>query len=361
MPKIQSYKLANGQTRYKAQIYLGKDKLTGKRQYTTRRGFKSKDEAMLTIARVRLNLEEKKTKSFTYREIYDEWLKEYEPSVRDSTLLRTKRMFRLHILPVFGHLKIDEVKPLLVQQTMNDWNARFVKASAMMNYVNSVFDFALRMQLINQNPVTLIKKPRRTREKSSSNFYDRKQLKMFMDTAKKLNNKRAYLFFRILAFTGMRRGEVLALEWSDFNLKKKTVHIHQTVTRGQNGLYISSTKTLAGDRTITLDSATVDTLNSYQDKHTGRLFKSSNGGILSPSKPRKWYEVIVSHTDLPHITIHGFRHTHASLLFESGANLKEVQYRLGHSDSQTTLDIYTHVTNEAKENLATRFDNYVDF
>lgn len=61
------------------------------------------------------------------------------------------------------------------------------------------------------------------------------------------------------------------------------------------------------------------------------------------------------------ISTHGFRHTHASLLFESGATLKDVQYRLGHSDIQTTMDIYTHVTKQAKEQLAERFNEYIDF
>ena len=61
------------------------------------------------------------------------------------------------------------------------------------------------------------------------------------------------------------------------------------------------------------------------------------------------------------ITTHGFRHTHASLLFEAGATIKDVQVRLGHSDIQTTMDVYTHVSKAAKEKLAEKFNSFIDF
>ena len=220
---------------------------------------------MLTIARVRLNLEEKKTKSFTYREIYDEWLKKYEDTVKPSTLHKTKRLFKNHILPAFGHFKLEEVKHLTVQKIMNDWSVKFVRARMMMNYAGLVFDYAMRMQLITYNPTKLIKKPQKKESKQRENFYNRKQLKIFIDTAKELPNQRAYIFFRLLAFTGMRKGELLALEWSDIDFKKRTVTINKSVARDSNGLYIGNTKTKAGNRIITLDNTTVDVLKQYMD------------------------------------------------------------------------------------------------
>ena len=79
------------------------------------------------------------------------------------------------------------------------------------------------------------------------------------------------------------------------------------------------------------------------------------------TKTYQWLKSIIRVHELPEITPHHFRHTHASLLFESGATLKDVQYRFGHSDIQTTMDIYTHVTKQAKEQLAERFNEYIDF
>ena len=91
------------------------------------------------------------------------------------------------------------------------------------------------------------------------------------------------------------------------------------------------------------------------------LFESESGGIMTPSKPRKWLLDILKDADLHEITIHGFRHTHASLIFDSGMTLKQAQHRLGHSDLQTTMNIYTHITQKAIDDIGEKFSNYVDF
>lgn len=79
------------------------------------------------------------------------------------------------------------------------------------------------------------------------------------------------------------------------------------------------------------------------------VFSNENNGFMQPTKTRKWLKHILNNYNLPKITTHGFRHTHCSLLVEAGANIKEVQDRLGHSDIQTTMNIYAHVSKRAKE------------
>ena len=91
------------------------------------------------------------------------------------------------------------------------------------------------------------------------------------------------------------------------------------------------------------------------------VLSSETNGILSPSKPGKWLNATADRVELKHITVHGMRHTHASLMFEAGVSIKSVQSRLGHSDYQTTANIYTHVTKKAKTDMGTKFAKYVDF
>lgn len=90
------------------------------------------------------------------------------------------------------------------------------------------------------------------------------------------------------------------------------------------------------------------------------VFSNQNNGFLQPTKTRKWILHVQKKYGLKEISTHKLRHTHCSLLIEAGANLKEVQDRLGHSDSKTTMDIYTHVTKKAQENAIQKFVEYIE-
>lgn len=168
-------------------------------------------------------------------------------------------------------------------------------------------------------------------------------------------------YFRLLAFTGARRGEIGALTWQD--ISNNTLTINKAVTRTYAGLEVGKTKTASSKRLVSLDSQTISDLKAFKkttDKK-GLIFKSSTGGIMTDSLPRKWMHQILDDTDLRPIKIHGFRHTHASLCFEAGMTLKQVQYRLGHSDMKTTMNVYTHITKQAQDEIGEKFSNYINF
>ena len=369
--RIKEYVKKNGEKAYMFKLYLGIDQDTKKPIRTTRRGFRTQREARLAIADLELNglskPESEPQMIHTYEQIYNLWYEEYKTTVKASTLLKTERVFKNHILPAFGNKPIQDIKPMDAQNQMNIWHKKLVRASMVMNYAGLVFDYAIRMQLINMNPTKVIKKPVRkesVREDKDMNFYDKDELKKFMAALENNNNFRAFVYFRLLAFTGMRKGESLALKWSDIDLEKQTLYINKAVSRSATGLYIQTPKTPSSIRRISIDDKTVSILQEYKkESPDGLVFQSEDGGILSPAKPRKWYLTAMKNLpdDFKQISIHGFRHTHASLLFEAGASIKDVQSRLGHSDIQTTMDVYTHVSKTAQEQLANRFNNYVDF
>ena len=153
-----------------------------------------------------------------------------------------------------------------------------------------------------------------------------------------------YCTFRVLAFTGIRCGELCALTWKDFDLKNKTLSVNKNLTYVKGGYTVSETKTKSSNRIIYLDNETVEVLKQFRKQ---RSFVPLDTSVFN-KKPEllKYY-------------LHGFRHTHATLLYESGIDVKDISNRLGHSNIKTTLDIYTHLTEDKKKDVTDKFSKFM--
>lgn len=379
MATFKEYKLKDGQKRWKFKTYLGINPDTGKEITTTRRGFKTQKEAKNAEAKLQVDYQNnllKKNKPKTYQEVYDMWIIEYEKTVRGSTLLKTKRIFTNHTLKKLGEFYITEITPVKIQEIMNEWSGKYVTANKMMNYTGLVFKYAIRFGMISQNPVDAILKPKskKTNKITDEAFYDKDQLKKFLKTLYNNPDIKIQAYFRLLAMTGMRKQEANALEWQDIDFDKKVITIDKAVSRSETGLHISSTKNEGSNRIISIDAGTLDKLREWKDTKQppsddwlifGKSDATKPHDLMSLDTSRKWLISIQEEMDkdsrIHRITTHGFRHTHASLLVEMGASLKDIQYRLGHTDIQTTMNVYSHVSKLAKEKLANKFNSYIDF
>ncbi len=181
----------------------------------------------------------------------------------------------------------------------------------------------------------------------------------------------------LIAFTGLRKGEMLALTWNDINFKDECLTVNKSLATGENDeLIIQSPKTESSIRTISLDKGTLSTLKQWKREQAELLLafgfnalrnnqlifsKPHNNEVFYLNKPRSVLVKVCDDNNLPRIHIHGFRHTHCSLLFEAGVPVKDVQERLGHSDIQTTMNIYTHVSQDSKDRSAELFQAYINF
>lgn len=358
---IKSYKKKNGTTAYKFRVYVGKE--NGKDKYIKRSGFTTKASARAALMQLQNEIENPTPKSeMTFRELYNEWLVIYEKEVQNSTYYKTTRAFDKHVLPEFGDTKLSDFTPLMLQDYQNALADKLKFARKLFGMIRKVFNHAALYGYIQANPALPVtsSKVKRTAE-DKKDFYNPDELKEFMKLVEQTESIKKIALFRLLAFTGIRKGELLALEWNDY--RKKTLDINKAVSNSPLGLEVAATKTKASIRLISLDDKTCNILDQLHKTYpkTTRIFESENGGILSPSKPRKWLHTILNHSELEPIRIHGFRHTHASLLFDSGMSLKQVQYRLGHSDLKTTMNVYTHITEFAKDNIGDKFSAYIDF
>ena len=169
----------------------------------------------------------------------------------------------------------------------------------------------------------------------------------------------------------------MALQWKDFNFKNNTVKISKTVYYDARlkQVIVQEPKTKSSNRVIDLDPKTVSIMQAWRANQQKRFIKiginvmnakqyvftqEKSNRLLVPNSVNDWLKWIYKKYPQKKITVHGFRHTHASLLFEAGATIKEVQERLGHSNSKTTLDIYTHVVKEKKKETALKFADFAD-
>lgn len=381
--KIKEYIKKDGSKAYMFQTYLGVDPITGKPRKTTRRGFSTKKEAQLTLSRVKFEVEENGFTNVSYEnfeEIYLLWFDSaYKNTVKESTYVKTKEMFRVHILPAFGSMKLNKISVTYCQTTVNNWCESFSKYRVLKNYITKVLDYAITLGLLKDNPMRKIIMPRRketVNEDKPENFYNKEELQQFLDCIKSDGFMRWLALFRLLAFTGFRKGEVLALEWKDIDFNQSTVTVNKTLARGEdNKLIIQSPKTKTSFRTVSVDPGTMQLLKEWR-KEQATDFLKLGFNTMNPSQvvfttykneymqlatvTNRINKIIKKH-DLKVITVHGLRHTHCSLLFEAGASIQEVKERLGHSDIKTTMNIYTHVTQQAKEGTAEKFAAYVNF
>lgn len=384
MATIKKYTDKQGNTKYEFRMYAGINQQTGKENRVHRRGFNSAKSAQLALSRLMLDVDQKgaveKDNNILFSQVYHEWYEQYINTVRESTWARTDAMFQNHILPAFGKLRIRTITIDQVQRAVNKW-FKFAPVNYMKwyHYVCGVFEFAIKRGYMNgPNPGKMITVPKKKEEYGDvrENFWSKEQLEQFFDCLDQKERPEEYALFRLMAFTGMRRGEVLALKWQNLNLTKKTIKVNTTLTQGKGGKQIfQPPKTNKGRHTIVLDDKTISVLKHWR---TAQKRKYMLLGINTMNKdqlifanyknkpkllgwPGKRLAQIIKVNGLKKISPHGFRHTHASLLFASGLSIKEVQDRLGDADVETVLNVYTHVTQKQNEEAVQKLVNYVGF
>lgn len=248
------------------------------------------------------------------------------------------------------------------------------------NYAALVIKYAIKHGIIEKNPFELVEMPVIKKkinldddDEEFDNFYTREQLLQFLNSLEQENNLKRTTMFYLLAFTGMRKGEAFALRWSDINFDESEIRINKAIKRGKEGLYLGPTKN--GDpRTIKINDKTLEYLALWKEEQAkifkGKgintktkkqlVFSNINNELQDPNKTVQWLANLLNKYQLASITAHGLRHTHCSLLFEAGASIKEVQFRLGHRDVKTTLDVYAHVTKKAKSETIDKFTNFLN-
>ncbi|MCY7016764.1 site-specific integrase [Streptococcus sanguinis] len=379
---ITEYKKKNGTTVYRSSVYLGVDKLTGKKARTTvtantKKGVKIKArEAVNTFAANGYTVKNKPTIT-TYNELVKIWWDSYKNTVKPNTRQSMDGLVRVHLLPVFGDYKLSKLTTPILQQQVNKWADKANKgekgAYANYNFLNNInrriLQYGVTMQVIQHNPARDVIIPRKQQNKEHKiKFFSNQELKHFLDYLENLDqssyeNFFDYVLYKTLLATGCRIGEALALEWSDIDLKKGIVSISKTLNRYQE---TNTPKSKAGLREIDIDKATVSLLKQYKKRQQVQSWQlgRSEGIVFTPFTTKYAYACLLrkrlqSHfkaAGVPDISFHGFRHTHATIMLYAGIEAKDLQYRLGHSNISMTLNTYVHATKEGAKKAVSIFE-----
>lgn len=350
---IKEYTLKNGQKRYYFKISLGENS-NGKRIVTTRRGFKTyadADQVYNQLTRVKAD-DFVKQNQITIDELHKIWFENYKNTVKESSAISESGIYKNHIKPFFGNQFIDKITVVDLQKWADKKATELVAFRRVIAVMNGLFEYGMRLNYVSSNLVKRVlipKKTARKRRDTEKNVYTRKELETFLKVAKNFPIMK-YTFFKILACTGLRRSECLALTWQDIDFKNNLLSVNKTLAYGLNHQVIVQTpKSKKSNRKIPISSSLKKALIEYQKQATyDKLFHTLNGKYLYLGSPNIWLKKIYDkNPDLKKITVHGFRHTFATLLIsETNVKPKTVQMILGHKNIEITLNLYTHINQD---------------
>ena len=278
-------------------------------------------------------------------------------SVRESTFDRDSYLVRVHMKPALGRINLSKLSPVHVQGFYRDRLDAGLSASTV-NKIHTVLHKALsqavRWSLISRNPTDAAKAPNPTLQEMRPLSLEETH-RLF----KAARGDKLEALYVLAVTTGMRRGELLGLKWSDVDLKGGAISIRRTLSRTDNGkrIKLGGPKTKKSRRTVRLTPRAIEALKAHRKrqleemmefadlwKDNGLVFTTETGTPINPSNLRqRSFAPLLKKAGLQHIRFHDLRHTCATLLLSQNTHPKFVQELLGHATIAITLDTYSHV------------------
>jgi integrase len=356
--------LASG--KWRAKVPVGKTS-AGKTRYVTRTSStkreanRQRDELIFQRGSQRLVAGPRKT----LREFATDALLESNDRTMDRTRDGYFRALRRHVFPVLGSRPLLEVSSLDCQKLFDQLRRRGLSASTVNNVrtaLSKVFTEAVRHELVATNPVArTVKARRREGERTQVRTpWNQDEVRRALAAAESTPME---LFFKLVLATGMRRGEVLGLQWDDVDFERQTISIQRTIHHDsitqldgstRHELVVAAPKTASSRRVNQLTEPILDTLRRHQAEQDlersdagdlwceqGYVFTNNVGGPLDESKLSRRYRAFLKAHSLRYIRIHDMRHTFATVLIDEDAGqLASVSKALGHSSISITMDTY---------------------
>jgi len=315
-------------------------------------------------------------KSITFEDFFHIWKEKYgSKELAPKTYSRYLGMLRTRILPYLGSFVLEKIKPTdlmnLYDMLENDTQIkRIAKNNGQRTLkplspktilehhrlLSAMFQRAVYWQLLVDNPARRVKPPKTKKPKIE--FFDDDECKLLINSLQDFTgNKLKYKVAILLdIFSGVRRGELVGLEWSDVDFKNETIEVNKsTQYLPEKGIFDKDPKTESSNRIVPIPNYITNVLLKYKDWYdeqkelygdkwidSNKLFIQANGKPMHPDTLGKWYKTHIESLGLPVVKLHGIRHTNATLLISQNVDIATVSARLGHASINTTIKYYVH-------------------
>ncbi len=323
------------------------------------------------------------TANIKFQDFAEQWFEEYAKLNLRNTSYERMRQLTVRVYPAIGHLRLDKITSRHIQQFINDLalNGKSLKngkplsrktAIHHLSFISDVFTYAIRMGMLTDNPCRLVFVPKQ--EQLEKEIFTLDEVKTLFANIE--GEPLKYQVFLTLAiYSGFRRSEMLGLEWKDIDFENSLIHVRRTSQyTAEKGIYTDTTKTKSSKRVSKMPAIIMELLRKFKTEQAieavqlgtkwienDRLFTKWNGEPMNPQTPFEWLKGYCERIGVPFKNIHSLRHLHASLLIFEGVDVVAVSADMGHSVVCTTLNLYSHMFQEAKARNCDAISNALKF
>ena len=309
----------------------------------------------------------KEQRGIKYGGWLDKWMIHYvKPSVKARTYERYRLIIEQHIKEKIGGIELDGLSPIVLQSfitgLLQNGNRRTGKGlsansvNAVISVIQSSLKTAYLLGLTNEYTADKLKRPK-LKEKPVECFTLAEQKKIEQAV---LNGKKDKLNGIILClYSGLRIGELIALQWSDIDFAKGILTVSKSCHDGKDELIIDEPKTVASRRVIPLPKQLLPILKGIKERSNSPFVVSANGKNVSVRSYQRSFELLLKRLNIPHKGFHSLRHTFATRALECGMDVKTLSEILGHRNSTVTLNRYAHSLMEHKAGMMNRLGKFL--
>jgi len=310
----------------------------------------------------------------TVQQLYDEYIVAKKAEVRTTSLDKSKRILGRYVMNDLGKVRIDKLSPKILQKWKTGITEKGLSVITCQNIfgeLNAMINYAVRMEYIVKNPLKSVgnfKEVLFSKPQDKLHYYTPDEFKKYIAVAKDqaesgvVTDWGFYVFFNIAFYTGMRKGEINALKWSDID--GTTVHVRRSIAQKIKGGDIETPpKNKSSYRDLQIPKPLIKILDDHKARHQSMQDFSDDLRICGGIKPLRDTNIenhnkeYAAASGLPHIRIHDFRHTHATILVNEGINIQEIARRLGHAKIEMTWNTYSHLYPREEERVLKILNN----
>lgn len=370
MSETKRRKKGQGSIRQKPNgTFAGRISISGYEPYSCVGSTKKEVEKKLEAFRISTLKNEVVPQKTMVRDYIETWLSDVKrPSLKPASYDRLERTYQDHIKnsPV-GRCQIGNIKTMDIQKLINE-KSEFLSYSSLKKIyelLSACFNHAVEVRDMNFNPVKAVCMPKRenlAKQTKSIEVFSMEELRRLEEVARITYKTgepryRHTNLFILLANTGLRAGEALALTWENVDMERQLIYVRQSVStvkdrdkgaRKKNKVIITTVKTKTGNRTVPCNEKAMEALRwmkQYQEMHnihSRYVDCNDKGETLRQQTLPKILKAILEAAEIPYKNVHSFRHTFATNLIEAGVDVKVVSQLLGHSSVKITYDTYVH-------------------